>query len=288
MKSFIRKSIRFIYNIVYTIYYIIKLLFICRKIEKVEKTNFETLYVLANGPSLDSSINDIIQNRIYEDTSNAFAMMNFSANDERFYTIKPKFYFLQDPMFYKKGHNEKKVHELYKVMNEKITWPIIIYTTLNHRDELKAFSHFTNENISIKALNNLPYKGFSSWNHILYSHNWAMIPIKTVVHTIIFWGINSQFKEIRLYGVDHNFFDRIIVGKDNKLYCKKDHYYDKEDEIKPVMNNVTNSQYRLYDYLIQHVIIFKIHDMLAEYARYRGFKILNCTKNSLIDSYERG
>lgn len=287
MKKVIIKAINIVYNIVYTVYYIIKLLIIYRKIEKVEKRNCKTLYVLANGPSLDLSLNDIIQNKLHEDSSNVFAMMNFSALDKRFFIIKPGFYFFQDPMFFRKGHNEKKVQELYEVMNKNITWPIIIYTTLDLEDELKTFAKFTNENISIKTLNSLPYRGFSSWNHILYLHNWAMVPIQTVVHIIIFWGINSQFKTIRLYGVDHNFFDRILVGKDNKLYCKKDHYYDKEDQIKPVMNNNTDCQYRLYDYLVQHTIIFGIHDMLAEYARFCGIKVLNCTKNSLIDSYER-
>jgi hypothetical protein len=218
-----------------------------------------------------------------------FIVLNFFAFDDVFFKIKPKHYCLADPIFYSTSTEEKKVFELYKTLESCVDWKLNIYIPATIYKQFKMYSKITNKNITIIKINTVEYKGYERLRFHFYKNNIAMPPLRTIAVLAIFVGINRGYSTIYLYGVDHTFFDSLYVDNNNRLCNKYTHFYDKEEvaEYKPFIEQTTGKQVRISEYLDMARSIFIGHDLLAEYARYRGTKIINCTKNSLIDSYER-
>ena len=111
---------------------------------------------------------------------------------------------------------------------------------------------------------------------------------QTVANFAIFVALNSGYKKIKLYGVDHTFLDSLCVNKDNQL-CSKDMHFYQGDEVhlKPILRNDNGELFKISDYLNAIMLMFKSHDYLASYSKHIKVKILNCTQCSMIDSYER-
>ena len=89
--------------------------------------------------------------------------------------------------------------------------------------------------------------------------------------------------------MEHTFFDSLCVNDENELCTKELHFYSGGDEsvLKPIKRNDNDEIFKVADYLEAIMNMFKSHDLLAEYSKYLNSEILNCTKPSMIDSYER-
>ena len=55
--------------------------------------------------------------------------------------------------------------------------------------------------------------------------------MKKFIITAIYSSILCRFKNIYLYGVEHDWIKNIIIDKENNLYIKKNHFYDNNNEI---------------------------------------------------------
>ena len=81
-----------------------------------------------------------------------------------------------------------------------------------------------------------------------------------------------------------------VVDDDNRLCRTQSHYYDYSPaEPKPIFVNATHPPrpYTMASYLAETAELFRGHEVLAEYARTEGIRIINRTKGSMIDAYER-
>ena len=115
-----------------------------------------------------------------------------------------------------------------------------------------------------------------------------MPSLYTVANLAIFVGINGGYKHLRLYGVDHTYFDSLCVNEDNQVCTKIAHFYnDKEEELRPLRRSLDGKVYTMSEYLKMVMEVFRSHDILYKYSKYMKVQILNCTKGSMIDSYER-
>ena len=87
--------------------------------------------------------------------------------------------------------------------------------------------------------------------------------------------------------MEHTFFGSLTVSQDCKLCSVEEHFYGKDEKLKPLLKNDNGSQYRISDFLLQKGTLFFMHDILSDYAKSVGCRILNCTPVTMIDSYER-
>jgi hypothetical protein len=111
-----------------------------------------------------------------------------------------------------------------------------------------------------------------------------------VVQNGEFIGILLGYKQIELYGVDHTLLDGLTVDEHNRLCRIKSHYYDKgQAEAEPIFFNATNPPrpYSMHTYLAETAELFRGHEVLRDWAKEQGVRIINRTRNSLIDAYER-
>ena len=108
-----------------------------------------------------------------------------------------------------------------------------------------------------------------------------------MAQTCIYTAINMGFDTIRLYGMEHTFFSSLTVSQDCKLCSVEEHFYGKDEELKPLLRNDDGKQYKVSEFLLQKGNLFLMHDMLSDYAKSVGCRIVNCTPITMIDSYER-
>ena len=67
------------------------------------------------------------------------------------------------------------------------------------------------------------------------------------------------------------------------------HYYDREPtrDPQPICQKVPPVPYTMASYLAEVAELFRGHEVLRDYAASLGARIVNCTRSSMIDAYER-
>ena len=247
------------------------------------------LAILGNGPSLKEQLPKLIEQRAWQEAD--MMAVNFFALSEEFSIVKPKYYVISDPMFFRKAGASERITALYNALAEKVDWAMTLYVQYynpEHFDYATAVGN--NPNIRIVPFHSTVFHGFRSiefwcYRHGLGSGNWG-----TVVQNGILTGIQIGYRTIELYGVDHTLLDGLTVDDQNRLCRIKSHYYDSAPTAaEPIYYNATNPPrpYTMAEYLAETAELFRGHEVLRDFAAEQGVRIINRTTGSLIDAYER-
>jgi hypothetical protein len=241
--------------------------------------------VLANGPSLKENL-PLFEKPQYREVD--FIAMNFFAFDETFFSLKPKHYCLADPMFFCKGNkNSEQVEKFFDILQHKVDWSMNLWVPSKcHKHKFLEYSKLKNEYISIINLSGFFWNSFENMRYWMYKRGRAMPAPYTVANMCIYIGLSIGYSSMEIYGLDHTFFDGLFVNEKNQLCNKYNHFYG-ESHIKPVIDVLTGKGIKISHYLFVFSQMMKSHDDLAGYAKYLKTPLINCTKNSMVDSYER-
>lgn len=245
----------------------------------------EKVAILGNGPSLAKELPDLVAKRDEYD----FMAVNFFAEDERFEELKPAYYILSDPMFFRATAMQQRVDALYRLLAERVSWPMTLYVQYYNPEKFDYRAALPNDNIRIVPFHTTLYEGFSSVRHWLFKRGLGSANYGTVVQVGEYVALLLGYRRLELYGVDHTLFDGLVVDEHNRLCRRDSHYYDTAPvEPKPIMKKVPAEPYTVAEYLAETAQLFRGHEILRDYAASLGAEIVNCTKCSLIDSYKRG
>lgn len=252
----------------------------------VKKSDSITLF--ATGPSLKQTLLEFPEKSTLKSD---LGCVNYFANDPLYTVLKPEYYYLSDPMFFTKDTvYYEKAKALLIHLNESTTWKMNLYLPYNSkRSGWDIRKILTNPNIRIAYFYYSSFhKGFDCIRNLFYSMGLGNGEFGTVILNGIYIAIQCGYKHIYLYGADHNFFDNLYVDENNCLLCKYTHFDDKETvKLKPFPVPGKCCNYDVEHYLKDHTHPFTGHNFMRKYADYKGVEIINCTANSLIDSYVR-
>ena len=244
--------------------------------------------ILGNGPSLADDLPRLIARREYE--THDFMAVNYFALDERFETVRPAYYVLSDPMFFRDSAYRERVAELYRTLDRKVTWPMHLYVQYYNPERFDYRAALPNPNIRIIPFHTQCYRGFRRLEFWLYRHGLGSANFGTVVQVCEYIALLLGYRTIELYGVDHTLLDGLCVDGQNRL-CRLDrHYYDTGAPAapQPIFQKVPPVPYTMASYLAEVAELFRGHEVLRDYAASLGARIINRTHGSLIDAYERG
>lgn len=252
-----------------------------------------TAHVLVNGPSLRDTLKDYDSGKIKIDDNSFF--VNLSALDSHFLQIKPKHYCLSDPMFYQDYLPKKDaIRKVYDIFNNDVDWDMYLYLcfpTEKEYDKLEQYAGLTNPHVKIIRMNRKTCASLvPAWRNKLYASGYFMPEDGTIANTAIYLALLEGYKEIRLYGADHNYFLEFAVNDNNELCSLDSHFYDKAKPVmKPFKNTCVNEDraFRVHEFFYIMYVMFQSHDLLQQFSQYLGAHILNCTPGSMIDSYDR-
>ncbi len=244
-----------------------------------KKLNGETVFVLANGPSLKDELAELM---LREDflCSHKF-VLNFFSDTDAYMKVKPDFYCLADKGFFMENSSER-----YRRCIENIDgltdWNLQLFVPNNYYHNIKG--RVSNKKIDIIPISTLQFQGFEKYRYKSYKSGKAVPSFVNVVIMIEYILLNMGCKDIRLYGVDHTFFEGMTVNDDN-IPCIVDKHFDKT-EFRPLIK-LDGGYFTTAGWLMDKYLTFKEHEIMRGYADYLGAQIINCTKCSLIDAYVR-
>jgi hypothetical protein len=255
----------------------------------IDMARSKCVAILGNGPSLKRELPQLIAQRAWEEKD--ILAVNFFALSEEFALIKPKYYVISDPMFFRKAGYGERVQELYKALAEKISWPMKLYVQYynpEHFDYRTAIGH--NPNIEIVPFHSIVFHGFRSVEFWCYRRGLGSGNFGTVIQNGEFIALQLGYRRIELYGVDHTLLDGLMVDEKNRVCRRKSHYYDSEQSpAEPIYYNATNPPrpYTMSEYLSETAELFRGHEVLRDFSEKCGAEIINRTANSMIDAYKR-
>lgn len=250
-------------------------------------------FVLVNGPSLKKVLDDYDEG-VYQFDENSF-MVNLSPLDSRFFKIKPKHFLLSDPIFYQDfAQKKEQVRKMYDLLDEKVDWDLFLYMDFVNEweyDKLIEYSRIVNPHIHFVRLNRWHCSSLDARiRHKLYEKGWFMPEDGTIANVAIYVALIEGYKEIELYGADHNMFLELAVNDNNELCSLDSHFYEDGKPKMHVLKNCLTTEdkaFRVHEFLYIVYVMFNSHNLLQQFAEYMRAKIINCTPGSMIDSYER-
>lgn len=251
------------------------------KIESLDDNKNKTMRVFVTGPSLNNEVASLIETNT--DLSESI-VVNFFADTELFKTIRPKYYCFVDPVFFKDTYNCNLDEKILKYINA-IDWEMSIFVPDYGYEYIKK--RVSNNLVKVLWVPTIQYEGGENLRFNLYRKNLAGPSFVNVSIFALFAMLNAGYKNIELYGADHNYFLKgLCVDDNNEFYLERSHFYG-EELMKIVRYTSDGNRWKVSNLMWENYVTFKVHEEMQHYAEYIGAKIVNCTKNSLIDAYTR-
>lgn len=235
------------------------------------------LYILGNGPSLRDNIDNNLDLLRHNDT----IAVNFAANAPEFTLIKPKFYVLADPHFFRLT-DDSNVAKLLASLNA-VTWTLTLFIPTSRRLPGKTFD---NPNINLCRFNFIAAEGFRWFEDFAFRNRLAMPRPRNVLIPSIMIGIWLGYTEICLLGADHSWMKTISVDNNNRVVTIQPHFY-KEDSREQQRIRTAYLTLPLHLVLESFHIAFRSYHIIRRFADRHGIHIVNSTPGSFIDAFDR-
>lgn len=237
----------------------------------------ESCTILGNGPSLKSAL---ANNEVLLDGCDLMCV-NMFCQSEYFQILKPRFYFLGDPVyFYPRNERHEQLIETLIEAFKHVDWEMYLELGQNKTKGSKLIDTLDNPNIHIVRENGTTVDGFKWFRHWMYRKGMGMPRGQNILNGVVCTAINMKYKNVYLYGADHTWTRDLFVDENNVTCYGDRHLYN---------TNVSVIKHEL-DFgslLIAFGKMFLSHKQCAEYAKASGVQIYNCTKDTFIDAYER-
>lgn len=246
---------------------------------RVPQAEHPAIVILANGPSLNDTMarhTDILK-------SSVTMAVNFAANTDMFFDLRPRYYVMVDPVFF----GDDSVANIARLRQNlaRVSWPMTIFVPRRFIKAVPA-SIKANPNISIAGLNTVGIEGWQWLKNFAYSSRLGMPRPRNVLIPAIMAAIAMGYKEIYLTGADHSWMKTLSVDDNNNVVSVQPHFYkDNAAELKRV--DTTYRGLRLHDVVESFAIAFRSYHTLARFAARQGISIYNSTPGSFIDAFER-
>lgn len=238
-----------------------------------------SLVILANGPSLNYTIN----NDIDALKDKALLAVNFAANSEIFSMLRPEYYVLADPHFFQHAE-DKDVNRLYANLRNA-NWQITLFVPVKYRK--KALNLVTpSDNIIVKGYNPVGVEGWKWLKYCAFSSGRGMPRPRNVLIPALMIAINLGYKDIFITGADHSWTKTLDVTDENVVVSVQPHFYTETDHEKKRVATEYRG-YRLHQILESFMVAFRSYFEIEVYARKKGVNIYNATPGSFIDAFRR-
>ena len=236
----------------------------------------EALVVMGNGPSLrqtiDTERDELKRHRLLA--------VNFAANAPEFDELRPDFYVLSDPVFFRDMDNEN-VKLLWRNLGSVTDWDMTLLVPADAvvPVELPA-------TVRVERFNAVGVEGFAGLERWAFRKGLGMPRPRNVLIPSIMMGMALGFKRIYVVGADHSWSRTLEVTDENVVVSVQPHFYEdnaaEHARVASVYKDV-----RLHEIMYSFYVAFKSYFAIRSYADACGVRIFNSTPGSFIDAFER-
>jgi len=247
----------------------------------------EEIFILGNGPSF-KTLSDTALKKLQ--TKTLLCVNNFPST-RYFESLKPNFFLVVSPGFWieAEDYNVSLRKSIIENVIKKTSWPMTVilpYASKSNKTFIKAFSE--NQNINIHFINTTPIEGNQAFSIFLMNKRLGSPRPHNVLIPSILSAIQVGFKFIYLIGADHSWLKDLSVNQENQVLLNQKHFYDEESATARQMHkNHGKGNRKLHEVLEKFYFSFKSYHLLREFANQKNIKVINLTKDSFIDAFEK-
>lgn len=230
------------------------------------------LIIMGNGPTLRQTIGEHSDALLRADTM----AVNFAANSEEFFRLKPRHYVLADPHFFKPEGSDPNLDRLWENLR-KADWEMSLHVPVGSKPRVP---------LQTVRFNMTPGEGYAAVTGRLFKAGLAMPRPRNVLIPAIMEGIRGGYREIYLVGADHTWPHTLYVDDRNRVVSVQPHFYDED----PKELDRIAAEYaglHIHDVLGSMTVAFRSYHAIRPYAERMDVRIYNATPGSLIDAFER-
>ncbi len=227
--------------------------------------NNKQLFILGNGPSLRQNI----ENDLSFLQSHDSLAVNFAANAPEFGLIRPKFYLLADPHFFRNS-SDPNVERLIGNLNN-IGWEMTLFVPLSAKIQRGVFS---SPMLKVATFPFVAVEGWKWLENMAFNRAMGMPRPRNVLIPSIMVGAWLGYQEIYLLGADHSWLKTLDVTEDNRVVSVQPHFY-KEDEREEKRIRTDYVGRRLHEVLESMQIAFRSYHRIRQWADRQCIKIYN-------------
>lgn len=245
----------------------------------------EVVSILANGPSAKEIINsrpDLLR-------GTDVIVMNYFANTDSFWVIKPRYYIVLDPGFFVTDHvvvseitksNCNLDNQLLCENLKKADWEMTFFAPFNKVARQSISQYIVNPHIKLVWYNTTRVLGFDGFQNLFYRKSLGLPSSRNVAIAALMSMINMGYKGIHLYGMEFSWTKTMDIDPENgKMFFNDKHSYS-SDEIRYFDKGG-------YKWWLETIVDdLNAMEQISKFADYTKTKITNRTKGSFIDSFE--
>ncbi len=241
--------------------------------------NGQRLIIMGNGPSLARNIAEDA-----EILSSACTMaVNFAANADEFAVLRPDFYVIADPHFFKGRETDPNIKRLFDRIDSMVDWDMTLFIPSDRNPSEQGIG---NPHVRIESFNLVAVEGFGWLEDAAYKSGRGMPRPRNVLVPALMTGILMGFKDIYIIGADHTWTRTLEVADDNTVVSVQPHFYKDNNSEQARVTDVYRGV-RLHDVLLSMHLAFKSYHSIARFAARHGVNIYNATPGSFIDAFPR-
>lgn len=286
IKSVYQRATTWVGHIVNTVLSALKILAIAKRPSSLKDLKVEgssKCIVLGSGPSLKVTW----ASRGREERTTYVAVNTFVFS-EFFENLKPEYYVILDPgMWLADADLTRKT---LAFLQEKTNWNMKLLVPFSATNtpfiqQLKSHPY-----IEVVSINYVVFKGFPKVSHYFFRKNLAMPQSQNVLVAALFLATNIGYKEIELWGADHDWHKTLFVDEQNVVCVKQIHFYEQEQEVKylPFFKGLhVKETFRMDEIFLAWAKVFYGYHVVKNYADSCGVTIRNATPGSFVDAFQR-
>jgi len=240
-------------------------------------------FVLGNGPSLKEVLETPLLLKELEDGD--VIVTNRFAISEEFPKLKPRYYILMDPFFFKDENIQKDKESLvmFDALNNA-DWDIVFFipTSTDLTDVLK---YINNPHLRFQRFNGTRIRGPVKFQNRMYRKGLGIPSSRNVIIPAMELMINLGYKNVYLYGAEFSWTKTYDVDpRTNKLFMNDGHFYKTNNII--YQDPVYTYEKGYFKWSLEAIAeMLAGTEQVALFAESMGVKMVNRTKGSFIDAF---
>ncbi len=249
------------------------------------KKGNKVCFILANGPSLNSSLKSFHKQL----ESNDLFVVNHFAFTNHFNVYKPLNYVLAAPEFFKEDVECSILESnlrLFEIFEKEVDWDMNLFVPFMAKQN-PTIERITrlNKRINFLFFNLTPIEGYQTFcNHMIRRGLGMPRPHNVLIPTLVL-ALNTGYSKMSIFGADHSWLPEVFVTKSNRVLLSQKHFYDENSAKAEPMNKGGKGERKLHEILQKWMYAFSGYFIIENYSKSLNAKIINKTPNSYIDAF---
>lgn len=253
---------------------------------KISSRN-DTAVIMGNGPSLKKDLEKIYPLLGVAD----IYCVNFFALNDIFWKIRPGYYVIADPVFWRADISESFKEDNERLLSSllRVDWP---FTLIFPSAGASYFKSRLSRNSNI-IFCPVPPNGIIFRNERIALQSYSLgasTPVFINVLILALWAsLKSGVKKVRIFGADFSSFKEYFVDqKTNELHSDFSHFYNNTQAQSNADEKYPASKKKMiHQRLYQNWLSFYQMYLLSEFSRRKNVQVINDSSNSFLDCFSR-